>query len=271
MTKFKTLLAVTTAALALGYETKAGWKKSADGTIETDGDGNPIYLDADGKEATIAPGYINRLNTEAADHRRAAKEANDKLKAFGDLDPKVAKDAVAKLKDVDLDSLVNKGEIENVRTQLREQFEADIRERDEKLVSAQQKLNDLALDNAFKGSDFLNNRVAIPRDAAEALFRSRFKVEDGKVIPLNERGDPLINKHGDTANVDEALEHYITARPDKDTLLKAPEVGGSGSQGAGGGHGGGNIIKRAAFDALEPGQQAAIGQRAAKGEIKIVD
>lgn len=271
MTKLKMLLATTAALAVVAYENKAGWKKTADGTLETDGDGNPIYLDADGKESTVAPGYITRLNNESAQHRKDAKDAQTKLAAFGDLDPKVAKDAVAKIKDVDFDALVNKGEIETVKTQMREQYETETNDLKAQLSDRDKRLNDMALDNAFKGSDFLQTRVAIPRDAAEALFRSKFKVEDGKVIPLKDADNPLLNKHGDVASVDEALEHYITARPDKDTLLKAPPVGGSGGQGGGGNRGGGNVVKRADFNALPPMEQAAVGQRAAKGEIAIVD
>lgn len=271
MKKLTMLLASTAALGALAFENKGDWKKSDDGALETDGDGNPIYLDGDGKETTVAPGYINRLNTEAAQHRTAARDAQKKLEAFGDLDPKAAKDAVAKMKDVNFDELVNKGEIENVRTQLREQFEADIKERDDKLTDANGRIEKLALNNAFNSSEFLNKRLALPVDAAKATFRDRFRVEGDKVIPLNERGEPLINKHGDVASVDEAFDAYITARSDKDTWLKAPDVGGSGSQGGGGGRGTGNVMKRAEFDALPLEKKTEVGQKAAKGEITISD
>lgn len=265
------LLLSTVPAHAVAYENKGGWKKSADGTIETDGEGNPIYLDGDGKEKTIAPGYINRLNTEAAEHRRAARDAQQKLEAFGDLDPKAAKDAVAKLKDVDFDALVNKGEIETIKSQMREQYENEKQELTQQLTEAKQRVNSLTLNNAFSQSEFLNKQVALPSDVVQAAFKDRFKVEDGKIIPLNDRGEPVINKHGDIASVDEAFEAFISARPDKDAWLKAPDVSGSGSQGAGGGHGGGNRIKRSDFDALPQMKQAEIGAKAAKGEIEIVD
>ena len=99
----------------------------------------------------------------------------------------------------------------------------------------------------------------------------RFKVEDGKVVPLDNNGERLINKHGDTASVDEAFEHFISGRPDAEQWIKAPEQGGSGSGGAGGNNGTGNKMKRSAFDALDPAKQSEIGQKASKGEIQIVD
>lgn len=267
----RAMLALATSAIAVAYDTGNGWKKAADGGIATDSEGNPIWVGGDGKEQTIAPGYINRLNSEAATYRTRATDAERKLEAFGDLDPAAAKAAVTKLKDVDFDALVNKGEVESVKTQMREQYETQLAERDQKLTAAQQRVNDLTLTTAFGSSTFLSERVALPADVVQATFRDRFKVEDGKVVPTNERGEPLINKHGNVASVDEAFEVYISGRADKDAWLKAPAVGGSGSQGGGGGRGGGNIIKRADYDAASDGDKALIGMKAAKGEVQIVD
>lgn len=273
MKKIKFLLAASTALSAVAYENENGWKKNDDGSIATDNDGNPVYIDSNGKEATIAPGYINRLNTEAATHRTRANEAEAKLSAFDGLDAKAAKAALAKLKDVDFDELVNKGEIDTVRSQMKEQYEAELAERDKKLADGDARIAKLAMDNAFNSSDLLKNRLAVPEDAARATFRDRFSydAEKGKVVPRTETGEPLINKNGEIASVDEALETFINARPDKDNWLKAPDAGGTGSQGEGGGRGLGNKMKRADFDALTPGKQAEIGQKASKGEIEIVD
>jgi hypothetical protein len=175
------------------------------------------------------------------------------------------------MKDVNLDELVNKDKIDEVKRQMKEQYEADLRERDEKLTQAQQRADRLALDNAFNSSEFLNQRLAVPTDAARATYRDRFKVEDGKVVPLDERGEPLINKHGDVASVDEAFETYISGRSDKDMWLKAPDASGSGSQGGGGGRGGGNVIKRSDYEAMDPGKKAEVGQKLAKQEVRLVD
>ncbi len=266
-------LLLTTAALAVvGYDNK-GWKTKDDGSLDTDSDGNPIYIDSDGKEQPLASGYVNRINAEAKQHRQTATDLKKKLEAFGDLDPVAAKDAIEKMKDVNLDDLVNKGEIDKVKSQLTEQFQTDLKDRETKLTEAQQRIERLALDNAFNSSSFLKERVAFPEDVVRATFRDRFEydAEKNQVVPKNSTGDALLNKHGDIASVDEAFQVFIEARPDKDSWLKAPDAGGSGSQGGGGGRSGGNMMKRADFDALSPGEQAAVGQKAAKGEVKIVD
>lgn len=267
------MLLSATSLSAIGYENETGWKKTADGSIETDDDGNPIYIADGGEETAVKYETAIQLRGEAKSHRTRAERAEAELKKFEGLDPKAAREALEKLKDVDLDKLVASDKLEEVKTQMREQFEQDIRDRDEKLAQAQRDADNLRLDNAFRSSEFLNERLAVPIDAAKATFRDRFKVENGKVVPLNENGEPLYSKKnaGEIATVDEAYQQFIEARSDKDTWIKAPEVGGSGSQGGGGGSGTGNKMKRADFDALEPAKQTEIGQKAAKGEIEIVD
>lgn len=267
------LLLSTAVAAVVAYENKAGWKKDDDGNLVTDSDGNPIYIGTDGKDQPLAPGYIHKLNTESVRHRDTARQLQEKLDAFGDLDPKEAKDAIAKMKDVNLDDLVNKGEIDNVRNQLKAQYEADLSERETKLTDAQKRIERLALDNAFNSSQLLKTKIALPEDTVRATFRDRFEydAEKDRVVPKNANGEPLINKNGDIASVDEALETYINARQDKDMWLKAPDAGGSGNNGDGGGRGGSNRMKRADFDALPQGEKAVVGLKVGKGEMQIVD
>lgn len=273
MRNIKNILLSTAALVVGGYDNKIGWKKDDSGALVTDTDGNPIYIGPDGKEQTLAPGYVNKINTEATQYRNQARDLQSKLDAFGDLDPKAARDAVTKMKDVNLDELVNKGEIDNVRNQLKQQFERDIGDRDAKLTDAQKRIERLALDAAFGSSKLLKEQIALPEDVVRAAFRDRFEydAEKDRVVPKNAMGEPLINKNGDIASVDEALTVYIEARSDKDVWLKAPDASGSGNNGGGGGRSGGNRMKRADFDALPPAEQAAAGTKVSKGELQIVD
>jgi hypothetical protein len=260
------------ALTALAYDPgKTGWKTDEDGNIVTDGSGNPIMLDDGGKETSLSPGYVHRINSENVKHRTAAKEAQDKLTAYGDLDPEAARAAIEKMKDVNLDDLVNKGEIEKIKAAVVSQYEPQLKEVTDKLSAAEQRANDLLRKNAFSSSRFLNERLAVPRDMAEAAFGNNFKIEDGNLVPVRANGDIVYNSRGEVASVDEAFEIFISERPDKDKLLLAPAQSGTGSGGAGGNRGGGNVLKRADFDKLPQMEKAAIGQKVAKGEIKIVD
>lgn len=270
--RIRTLLAVTTALTAVAFETKPGWKVT-DGKIETDSDGNPLYIADDGTETSVKYETAVQLRSEAKAHRTRAESLAADLKKFEGIDPVAARKALDKLKDVDLDKLVNSDKLEEVKAQMKQQYDNELRERDEAAASVKRENDQLRLDNAFNSSDFLKSRVALPSDVVQKAFRDRFKVDDGKIIPLDDHGQPLYSKKAGSeyATVDEAFETYITARPDKDQWLKAPDAGGSGSQGGGGGHGNSNKMKRSDFDALEPGKKAEIGQKAAKGEIAIVD
>jgi hypothetical protein len=266
------LLATTTALTAVAFETKAGWKVT-DGKIETDSDGNPIYITDDGSETAVKYDTAIQLRGEAKAHRTRAERAEAELKKFEGIDPKAAREALDKLKDVDLDKLVASDKLEEVTAQMKQQYENDLRTRDEKAAEIQRENDNLRLENAFSSSEFLSTRVALPADVVQKAFRDRFKVDNGKIVPLDDHGQPLYSKKAGSeyATVDEAFETYITARPDKDSWLKAPDASGSGSQGGGGGRGTGNTMKRADYDALDQGKKTEIGMKVAKGEIQVVD
>lgn len=267
----KMKLLTSTALVVAAFENNTGWKKNADGGLELDGEGNPIFVGDGGKETTFTPGFINHLNGEAAKHRNTAKDLQTKLAKFGDLDPEEARTAVEKMKDVNLDELVNKGEIDEIKRTMREANESQVKELNDQLAAANQRADNLTLSNAFNSSDFLNERLAVPRDFVQSAYRDRFKVENGRAVPYKSDGEPLRNKHGEIASVDEAFEHWIGERADKESLLKTNVGGGTGSQGGGGNRGGGNILKRSDYDALSPADKAAAGQKVAKGELKVVD
>jgi len=265
-------LALTSTALtAVAYDNKAGWKTDDSGNLVTDASGNPIMVDDSGKETAIASGYIQRINTESATHRREAKEAKEKLANFGDLDPDAAREAIEKTKDLDLSKMVEKGELDKVRQAVISQYEPKLTEAEQRAADIARERDNLLRSNAFNSSKFLAERLAVPRDFVTAAYQDRFKIEDGQLVPVRPNGDVIYNSRGEIASVDEAFEMFIGERQDKDQLLRAPAASGSGSGGAGGNRGGGNIMKRADFDKLGPMEKASIGQKIAKGEMKLVD
>jgi hypothetical protein len=268
--RLQKIMLLTTALNAVAYENKAGWKTDDSGALVTDSSGNPIMLDDAGKETSIAPGYVQRINAESAARRTELTEAKAKLAKFGDLDPEAARAAIEKTKDINLDDLVNKGEIEKIKTSIVGQYEPQIKEMSEKLTAAEQRANDLLRKSAFSSSTFLNERLAVPRDFVEAAFQNNFKIEDGQLVPVRPNGETVYNGKGEIASVDEAIEMFINERPDKDKLLLAPTQSGTGSGGGGGNRGNGKVMTRADFDKLGQHDKAIIGQRVAKGELQIV-
>lgn len=270
MRKLNTLLLATAAPLALGYENESGWKMDGD-KIATDSAGNPLYIDDDGREVSVKYETAVQLRGESAGYRKRAETAEAALKAFEGLDAAEARKAIDAMKDVNLDELVNKGQVEEAKEAIRKQMQADIDKQEQAAATLAAENRKLRLDNAFNSSEFLRDRVALPQDAVRATYEGRFDVKDGQVVALTPDGNTMLNKRGDPASVDEAFEMMISDRKDSDQWLRAPDASGSGSQGGGGGRTGGNVMKRSQYDALSPAEQAAVGQKLRTGEMKLAD
>lgn len=252
-------------------------------------DGKPVYVHDDGKEIPFdAPGTVARisaLNAEAKTHREAKEGAETKLKAFDGLDAEAARKAIDTVKNIDDKKLVDAGKVEEVRAAAVKAYEERLaaaeKQHGTQLAELNTKLNNAtaSLHNELIGGNFARSKFIAAKFAAEgpagveiaqALFGSRFKVDDGKVAAFDAAGNRIHSRArpGDpNVDFDEALEILVDAYPHRESILKGTGSGG----GAGGNKGNGNTggkktMTRAAFTALDPMAQAA----AAKDTV-IVD
>lgn len=259
------------------YDNEPGWKMDGD-KIAVDTKGDPIYVDGEGREMAVQHGTLASLRREAQTHRTAKETAETELAKYRDetgklVDPETAKKSIKLVADIDAKKLIDAGEVDKVRDQIKSEFTNLITERDAALAERDTKINNMLIDSVFKGSEFIVDRVNMPRDFFEAAMRSNFRVEDGKVIAYDSAGNRLMSKKnlGDTPAPDEALELLVDAHPQRDTILKAPQAGGTGGNGGGGNRGHGRVIKRSEFDAGTAQQQIAWGKQQSAGEVQIVD
>ncbi|AHJ10686.1 hypothetical protein P106B_03 [Rhizobium phage vB_RglS_P106B] len=250
----------------------AGWKLDADGKIEMK-DGNPVYVDSSGRELTVDQGTITRLNGEAKTHREAKEAAEAKLAAFKDIDPVKAKDAMEKLSQIDQSKLIDNGKLEEVKQQITQQFTTQLTEKDNALKSLQSQYDNAQISNIFANSEFIRERIAVPRDMFEATFKNNFIIEDGKIVVKDKAGNRIMSKTkiGEYADPSEALELLVESHPQKDVILKASDSNGTGSNGNGGNRGRGTTIKRAEWEKYNPAQQAEAAGKMRSGELQIVD
>ena len=262
------------------------FKKDAQGAIvtqEVNGQLLPVFVHPDGKEApfdgdaTVAT--ISRLNGEAKAHREAKEAAEAALKPFRDsgiTDAAAAAKALATVKNLDDKKLVDAGEVEKVKTaaveSVRKEFEPVVKERD----ALKGQLDSHLIGGAFSRSKYIAEKFAAEGPAgaeiAQALFGSRFKVEDGRLVAYDQNGSKLFSRtrHGELAEADEAIELMVDAYPHKASLLKGS--GGSGGGAQGGGNGGGKrSYTRAQFDTLSPSERMAVSQAVGKGEAVLTD
>jgi hypothetical protein len=273
----KMLLATTAIALAVGFENKPGWKMDGD-KLALDGDGNPIYVNAAGQEQSVKGDTISTLNAEAKNHRTAKEAAEAQLAKYKGpdgkpIDPEAAIKAIDTVSKIDAKTLIDAGEVDKVRDQIKAEYTAQLTEKDTALTQANTTIDNMKIDGVFKGSQFLADRVAVPRDMVEAALRANFKIEDGKPRAYDRDGNPVMSKKtiGDYADPEEAIELLIDRHPQKDMILKAPDAKGTGNNGGGGGRGGGRTMSRDEFEKLGAVDAAAAGVAMGKGELTITD
>lgn len=264
---YKTLL------LASVYprDNQSGWKIT-DGVIELK-DGNPVYVDATGREMVVKHDTISNLNAEAKTLREAKEKAENTLKNYDGLDAKLAKEAIDKLKQIDAKQLIDAGKVEEVKSQIKTEYEKQLQEKDTLAQQLQTRLDDMQVNSVFSQSDFVRNNIAVPQDMFEASFRKNFKIEDGKIVAYDKAGNRLMSKQsiGEFATPEEALRLLVEAHPQKDTILKAGVGSGSGADGSGGNRGGGRVITRSEFAKLTPFKQAEVAKSVSAGEMKLTD
>lgn len=255
-------------------------KVDADGKPVLDANGAAIYIKPDGTEyiADMAQmvGKIADLGREAADNRKAAETAAAALKPFTDAgitDAKAAKAALDTVKDIKDGDLINKGKLEEVRTEIKTAFTKDIADRDARIADLDGRYKNTMLSAAFNGSGFVKDKLILTPDLVTTLFRDRFKVgDDGKIMAVASDGKSTvysIKKPGEPAEFDEALEIIVSQHPGKDNIMKGANNGGSGGTTPGGSNNGGKrIVKRSEFDAMQPIDQ---GKTARDPNVSIVD
>lgn len=249
----------------------AGWKMDGDKLVLKDG--NPVYVDSSGREQTVGGETISNLNKEASKNRERYEEAEKKLKAFGDLDPEVARKAVETISKIDAKKLIDSGEVDKLRDQIKNEFTKQMDEKDKANLSLQSRIDNMLVDGIFSNSNFVRENIAVPSDMFQAFFRNNFKVEDGKVVAYGKEGNRLLSKAkaGEYADPEEALQILVESHPQKDTILKANVGNGTGNGGGGGHRGTGRNMKRAEFEKLSPAQQSETSKKVAAGEMTLTD
>lgn len=244
-------------------------------------DGKPVYVHDDGKEvafdapATVAT--ISRLNGEAKANRERAEAAEGALKPFKDAgiaDPAAAAKALATVKNLDDKKLVDAGEVDKIKAEAIKAVEEKYGPIVKKAETLEGQLNSHLIGGAFNRSKFIAEKFAAPGPAgielAQALFGSRLKVEDGKVVGYDAQGSKLYSRSrpGELADPDEAIELLVDQYPHKAHILKGTGASGSGTNpGTGGGTPGSKTMTRAQFDGASQAERATFS----KGGGKVID
>lgn len=239
-------------------------KLDANGNVVVQ-DNKPVYVKDDGSEIAFdvvgTTNTIARLNGESKAHREAKEAALSQLEAFKDIDPAKAKAALETVKNLDDKKLVDAGEVERIKTEVKkaveDQFKPIVEERDK----LQSDLRNERIGGNFARSKYIADNIAIPADFLQSRFDKNFSIENGKIVATDNAGNKIFSPSnpGEFADFDEAIAILVNHYPQKDQILKGSSGSGGGAGGGqGSGNGGGkNSINRAAFDALDPSAKAA--------------
>lgn len=232
-------------------------------------DGKPVYVMDDGREVahdaagTVAT--ISRLNGEAKSHREAKEAAETKLKAFDGIeDGAAALAALETMKNIKVGDLTTAAKVQEIKdaaaasakqavadaTRAAEAREKTLTETNQKLTGD---LNNHIIGGGFASSKFISEKLIIPADIAQKVFGDRFKVENGKMVPMGADGNPIFSAtdHGNHAGFDEALQVMVGQYAHKDSILKGSGASGGGAGASKGAAGGKKEISRAAFDGMD--------------------
>ena len=250
---------------------KLGWKLDENGAIVVK-DGNPVWINDKGEEGTVGVATLGQMSAENKAFRLRAENAEKALKPFEGLDPAAAKSALETVAALGDGGVVEAAKLDQIKAQMQQTYEGQIADVSGKLQTVTERLNNTVLSAAFGNSKFIEQSIAIPKDMFQAAFAKHFKVEEGNIVAVDAKGEPLMSKtrFGENADFEEAVAILVDGYANKDQILKAPSGGGTGSGGGGGKRPGDRVVRRSDFNQLPPAEQAAIAAKARSGEVQIV-
>jgi len=248
-------------------------KINEDGYAEVK-DGKPVYISTDGNEHTFdAPAMresFDKLNGKLVAAEKERDDVRKNLERFGDVDPEKANEAIKTLKNLEDKKLVDAGEVDRIKQEVAQQYQKQLDETKSETQKLQQQYASEKISSAFGASKFVQDRLAIPPDMAQAAFGRHFEFNEGRITPKDANGNLIYSESnpGDVATFDEALERVVSQYPHRDKILRGTGNRGSGSEGVDGDTGA-RIVSRKHFESLSAGKQQEMARAASEGKVQI--
>lgn len=225
-------------------------------------DGHPVYTMEDGSDvAHDAPAMIASLNSRRAAAKTFEKRATDaevKLKAFDDLDPIAAREALEKVSKLNAKQLVDSGQVDAAILARTKPLEEKLTAAEQRAQKAEASFFSEKVGGSFARSKYIAEKLALPAETVQKIFGDQFRVEDGVIKAKDFDGNEIFSptKNGEPADFEQSIAFLVAQYPHKDSLLKADNRTGSGAPaGQAAGAAGKKTISREAFDQLNPSQR----------------
>ena len=179
----------------------------------------------------------NKAARVAAETAAAAAAAN--LAAFDGITPAEVAQFRADKAASDLAAAEARGDYDRIVASMREQTEAreaaaaaTSAERDAKLKTAEDRINELTVGRAFGDSKFLSTSTILSPTKARKLYSDHFEFEDGEFVAYDKpegakNRTRLVNARGDDLSFDEAIEKIVKADPDYESVARSTLLSGA--------------------------------------------
>jgi len=253
--------------------------------------GNPLYITEDKEEIEVSRDeYVKKVASLIEGEKKWRDKHNEVEKGFVTFrekyknikNPEEAFNAIETVKNLGNKKLIDAGEVEKVKAEIKKVFEDEnttlkqkIAEKDEILQKALSEKDNiiykLTVSNKFASSPFIKEKTVYTPTKMEKIYGDHFKVEEGK--PVGYLKDEKIyskKEPGELASFEEALSIIIDADPEKDEILKGTQQSGSGSQGSENATGG-KVYKTTADFGSDAEKSAFISKNGLPAYQKIVD
>lgn len=250
--------------------TKAEFEALPEATRELYIEQNGTFvLDADFEDVS---GLKSALDKERTTRGTLEKTLSELKKQLGDTDPAKAREALAKLQELEDKKLIDEGKVEELlrsRTErLVKDFEQKLADRDGKLTAAEKRLAELVIDNELRA---VGASKKVRAEAMEDFLergRKVYRLVDGKAVPM--QGDQVVfgKKPNEPMSMDEWADSLTPKAPH---LFEGSSGGGANNSGGGGGPRGPHTISKE--DAKDRHKYAAASAAAAKAgqSLEIVE
>ncbi|ENK7574322.1 hypothetical protein SLL44_003786, partial [Acinetobacter baumannii] len=190
------------------------------------------------KEAELIKEVMKRKDRE----KKLLQEFDEFKRQFADIDPELARKAIAAQKEKETRELEEKGEYERVKQSMAQQHQAEVNRLQQQIKDLQQQLgskdsqiNELTIGSNFSRSAYIAEELTLTPNKARALYGAHFEIENGEVIGYDKpRGaanrTALVDSYGNPLSFDKAMQKIIEADPERDTLIRSKVNPGAGSK-----------------------------------------
>jgi len=183
----------------------------------------------------------SQLKSQLEEANKAVNALKGIEETIGDVNIEDLKSLVESKKEAERKALEEKGEYDQIITQVKEanakkieELKAALSEKEEMIGRFDSRVKDLTVGRSFSDSKFIRERSVIPPRIALKEFGSYFDYEDGSLIaydkPAGTEGRvPLVDVDGNKKTFDVAIEQLYSQHPDFEALIRSTKKPGAGS------------------------------------------